>query len=117
MESIGAQTPLMDAAHYQAMKDALGGDFSSLVGDFFDDCPRFCSGLESLAAAGDADGFRELSHELKGTSSMLGFSGISRCAAEWEMMAKDGQVPASDCVGERLTLLVEGTGRQVAGLQ
>ena len=114
MESTDAQAPLVDAAHHQTMKDALGEDFATLVADFFADCPRFSSGLTTLAGAGDADGFRELSHELKGASALLGFSGISSCAAEWETMAKTGQVPDPAAIDERLPRLVEETRKHLA---
>lgn len=106
-------TSVMDISHYRTMKDALGGDFATLVADFLTDCNRYSTGLTSLAEAGDADGFRELSHELKGASALLGFSGISACAAEWETMAKEGNLPDTGLIEDRFPSLVEETRRQV----
>jgi HPt (histidine-containing phosphotransfer) domain-containing protein len=113
MEKADAQTSVMDVSHYRTMKDALGDDFAALIADFFADCSRYSAGLTSLAEAGDADGFRELSHELKGASALLGFSGISACAAEWETMAKEGKLPDTGLIRERFPRLVEETRKQV----
>jgi HPt (histidine-containing phosphotransfer) domain-containing protein len=105
---------LMDASQHRMMKDALGEDFAALTAEFFADCTRFSDRLTALAGAGDANGFRELSHELKGPSSLLGFAGIAACAGEWEMMAKDGKLPDPASIHARLPALVEGTRKQLA---
>ena len=116
MEKADDHVSLMDVSHYRTMKDALGEDFAELVADFFTDCSRYSAGLTSLAEAGDADGFRELSHELKGASALLGLSGISTCAAEWETMAKDGKLPDTGLIRDRFPSLVEETRKQIAEL-
>ena len=113
MENADAQASVMDVSQYRTMKDALGEDFAALVADFFTDCRRYSAGLASLAEAGDADGFRELSHELKGASALLGLSGISTCAADWETMSKDGNLPDTGLIRDRFPSLVEETRKQV----
>lgn len=107
------QSPLLDPVQHQMMADALGEAFNAVAGEFFNECRRFATGLAEAAESGDASGFRELCHEIKGASALLGFSGISTCAAEWETMAKDGQVPDPGSVRERFPCLVEDTRKHV----
>lgn len=106
-------SPLLDSTQHQMMADALGDAFSTVAGDFFSECAHFATGLAETAGSGDVCGFRELCHEVKGASAMLGFSGISTCAANWETMANDGQVPDPTLVRERFPNVVEETRRLV----
>lgn len=91
------------------MSDALGEAFQALVSDFFNDCGSFTICLAELSAKDDAGGFRELCHEIKGAAGLLGFSALSKCAANWEEHSRNGEVPGSAEVGEVFTRLVTET--------
>lgn len=114
MGNADERASLMDTSQHRMMKDALGEDFATLIADFFADFTRFSGGLTALAGAGDANGFRELSHELKGASALLGFAGIAALAEDWEMMSKDGKLPDPTSIHEQLPGLVEGTRKELA---
>jgi HPt (histidine-containing phosphotransfer) domain-containing protein len=109
MGNTNEPVPVMDTSQHQMMKDAVGEDFMALIADFFTDCNRYANDLTALAEAKDANGFFELSHELKGSAALLGFSGISACAACWESDARNGQVPEVAWVKETFSRLVTDT--------
>jgi HPt (histidine-containing phosphotransfer) domain-containing protein len=91
-----AMTPpdeLIDRGQYQAMLEMLGGDFSTIVHEFFQNSAGLAKRMAALAEAGDAPNSRELFHEIKGSSAMLGFKGVSEYAAAWENLAADGRIP------------------------
>ena len=103
------QTPLIDKTQYQSMADALGEAFGDLVAGFLRDCGNFETRLLEQASVGNAGAFRETCHEIKGSAALLGFSGISACAAGWENDARNGQVPAMPVVQETFSRLVSDT--------
>ena len=103
------QTPLIDQTQYQSMAYAIGEAFCGLVTDFLVNCGEFETRLSNQAVAGNADAFRELCHEIKGSAALLGFSGISSCAAGWENGARNGKVPAVATVHETFPRLVADT--------
>jgi len=100
---------LIDLRQYQAVSDALGSDLASLVTEFFSDCEGFAASLAARAAAGDAAGFRELCHEIKGAAAQLGFCGISACAARWETLSAGGEMTGIAGVAEAFLPLVAQT--------
>jgi len=103
------QTPLIDKPQHQSMADALGEAFDSLVADFLGNCGEFETRLSNQAVAGNADGFREICHEIKGSAALLGFSGIASCAADWENGARNGKVPPVAVIQEVFSRMVEDT--------
>ncbi len=88
-----------------------------LVEDFLDSCKRFDARLVETVAAGNPSGFRELCHEIKGSAAMLGFTGLSRLAAEWESGAISGEMPSAFDASTRFKTMVEASRVMVAGIQ
>jgi len=103
-----AMTPpdeLIDRGQYQTMLEMLGGDFSTIVHEFFQNSEGFSKRMAALAEAGDAPNSLELFHEIKGSAAMLGFKGISQHAAAWENLALEGRIPDAAAMQKFGTLL------------
>ncbi len=113
--SLGA-VDLFDRAFYQQLSGLLGSDMTKLVTDFFDSCNRFETRLVEITGGADKCAFRELCHEIKGSAAMLGFTGLSRLAAEWENGVISGELPSVSEVTTRFKTMVEATRATVAGI-
>lgn len=108
---------LFDRALYQQLSEIIGVDMTGLVEDFLDSCKRFEARLVETLAAGNPSGFRELCHEIKGSAAMLGFTGLSRLAAEWERGAVRGTLPSAADAATRFKTMVEASRVTVAAIQ
>lgn len=108
---------LFDRAFYQQLSGILGGEMMELVTDFFDSCKRFETRLVEITGEADKSGFRELCHEIKGSAAMLGFTGLSRLAAEWERGSISGEMPSASDASTRFKTMVEASRVMVAGIQ
>jgi len=108
---------LFDRALYQQLSEIIGVAMIELVEDFIDSCKRFDARLVETVAAGNPSGFRELCHEIKGSAAMLGFTGLSRLAAEWESGAISGEMPSAFDASTRFKTMVEASRVMVAGIQ
>lgn len=100
---------LVDRVQYLSILNALGGDLDQVILDFLTDCERFARQLAECALVADSAGFREVCHEVKGASAILGFTGIANWAAGWSRSAKTGHFPTGEEVAGEFTTLVEAT--------
>ena len=107
---------LFDRALYQQLSETIGVAMIELVTDFLDSCKRFEARLVETVAAGSQSGFRELCHEIKGSAAMLGFTGLSRLAAEWESGVTRGELPSASDATTRFKTMVEATREIVADI-
>ncbi len=107
---------LFDRAFYRQISGILGDSITELVTDFRHSCKRFESRLVETSGEPDPRAFRELCHEIKGSAVMLGFTGLSRLAAEWEDGAVRGVLPSASDAAIRFKNIVEASGLIVADI-
>ena len=107
-------TDLFDWAVYQQLSEILGGDTIKLVTEFLDSCKCFETCLARIIGEKDKSAFRELCHEIKGAAAMLGFTGLSRLAAEWENGVISGEMPPASSAITLFKTMTEATRAAVA---
>jgi HPt (histidine-containing phosphotransfer) domain-containing protein len=109
--------PLLDERQFMAMRDALREDFHSIMEEFFESCEGFKGRLEDAVKETDAGQFREVCHEIKGASGLLGLRAIAQAAAGWEAAAINGQLPTDIRLVGNFEQLVINTKAHVDSLK
>ena len=84
---------LLDMKQFKGMSDGLGGDFGSIIGEYFESCEEFTAKLTETIRLGEVGKFRDICHEIKGASGLLGFRGITQITTAWEASAVEGHIP------------------------
>ncbi|MEO7100800.1 MAG: Hpt domain-containing protein [Luteolibacter sp.] len=84
---------LLDMKQFKAMSDGLGEDLGSIISDYFASCVELTAKLAEAVRLGDVEKFRDVCHEIKGASGLLGFRAIAQITADWESSAIEGHIP------------------------
>ena len=88
--------PIVDASVQAALIDDLGAELvAGLVEKFLAGLPDRMTKLEAAFAADDSEALAKVAHNLKGTSSSMGFARLSESARVLELAAKAGNGVAS----------------------
>ncbi len=107
---------LLDEKQFKSMSDALGEDFAGIVDDYFESCVSFGNRLDAAVDHDDVGQFRNICHEIKGASGLIGFRGIASTAAAWETAAAEGQLPDDAHLADTFARLV-GETKTYVGLR
>ncbi len=108
---------LLDGKQFKSMADALGDDFGAIIDGFFESCVSFGNRLDESLGHGDVGRFRNICHEIKGASGLIGFCGIAEAAAAWENTAAGGHLSADPHLMETFKRLVSDTRAHVKSLE
>ena len=89
-------SPLINEETQAILREELSEDvFNSLVNTFFRNMDRMLPEYETAVTEGDAPAVVRLTHDIKGSAANLGFVMIAKSAADIEVSAKDGVIPAN----------------------
>jgi histidine phosphotransfer protein HptB len=86
--------PTIEAATFDALKDATGAEFAlELVDTFLQEAPAMLAELRRSLAAQDADAFRRAAHSLKSNGNTFGALALGELARDLELtgVAKVGE--------------------------
>ena len=107
-------TPAIDSATFEALKQTTGADFVvELVDTFLEEAPAMLDELRRALAAQDADKFRRTAHSLKSNSNTFGALTLGAMARELEL---GGMAKAIEGGGQPLDALAEEYSRVAAAL-
>ena len=88
--------PIIDAATFESLTDAMGVDFmGELIDTYCDDTPQLIVQLQQALEQGDAEGFRRLAHSIKSSSASMGALNFAMLARDLEMIGKSGDLTGS----------------------
>ena len=86
---------MMNQVHLDMLKEVIGDDLKEILQTFLDTAPTTVEQIQQAAASGSAEDLRLHSHTLKGSSSNVGATHLSKLSLVVENRAKMGEIASA----------------------